>query len=447
MKINYRPEIDGLRAIAVVSVIFYHAQFTFTNYQFFKGGYIGVDIFFVISGYLITTIILKELFFTNKFSFRLFYEKRIRRILPVLLFILLISIPFAFIYLIPSRLLDYSKSTLSTLGFASNIYFYFTGQEYGAESSLLKPLLHTWSLAVEEQFYILFPIFLLIIFKFFKEYLIHILIIMFVISLILADWASKNYSSLSFYFLPTRAWELLAGSILAYFEIKSGQRGQDYKFGSMLTYFGAISIFFCIIYFDHNTLHPSYVSLLPVSSVCLIIWFSKSNQIITRVLSSKIFVGIGLISYSLYLWHYPIFSFMRIEYNYLSLNHQFIALIMTFFLSIGTFLIIEKPARNKKYNLKLIFFPIFISIIFIGLFNNISINKNGFKNRLPVAFENLNINKECQIESECKLSYLKNKNIFLIGDSYAEQIHKGLKKYAKISNASYNFFGYLIIFQ
>ena len=205
MKINYRPEIDGLRAIAVVSVIFYHAQITFKNYQFFKGGYIGVDIFFVISGYLITTIILKELFFTNKFSFRLFYEKRIRRILPVLLLILLISIPFAFIFLMPSRLLDYSKSTLSTLGFASNIYFYFTGLEYGAESSLLKPLLHTWSLAVEEQFYILFPIFLLIIFKFFKEYLIHILIIMFVISLILADWASKNYPSLSFYFLPTRA--------------------------------------------------------------------------------------------------------------------------------------------------------------------------------------------------------------------------------------------------
>ena len=217
MKLNYRPEIDGLRAVAVLAVIFYHAQITILDHQPFQGGFIGVDIFFVISGYLITSIILKELITTGTFSFKYFYERRIRRILPALLLIMLLSFPFAWSYIIPGSFIDFSKSILYSLGFSSNFYFHFTGQQYGAESGLLKPFLHTWSLSVEEQYYILFPIILLVTFKYFRKYLIHILILGFVISLGLADWGSRNYPSASFYFLHTRIWELLAGSILAYF--------------------------------------------------------------------------------------------------------------------------------------------------------------------------------------------------------------------------------------
>ena len=157
MKIEYKPEIDGLRAIAVVAVILYHAKINLFSYQLFEGGFIGVDIFFVISGYLITSIILKEMILTNSFSFSDFYIRRIRRILPVLLFIMLVSLPFAWIYLLPSTLIDFSKSLLYSLGFSSNFYFHYSGQIYGAESGLLKPFLHTWSLSVEEQYYILFP--------------------------------------------------------------------------------------------------------------------------------------------------------------------------------------------------------------------------------------------------------------------------------------------------
>ena len=224
MKLNYRPEIDGLRAIAVVAVIFYHAQITIFGYRFFKGGFIGVDIFFVISGYLITSIILKELLTNGSFSFKHFYERRIRRILPALLFVMLVSLPFAWIYLLPSSFVDFSKSILYSLGFSSNFYFYYSGQQYGAESGLLKPFLHTWSLSIEEQYYILFPIVLLIIYKYFNKYLIQILILGFIISLGLAEWGNRNYPSLNFYILPTRGWELLAGSILAYFEISNGHR-------------------------------------------------------------------------------------------------------------------------------------------------------------------------------------------------------------------------------
>ena len=167
MKITYRPEIDGLRAVAVGAVILYHAQITMMNLQPFKGGFIGVDIFFVISGYLITSIILKELLTTGSFSFKYFYERRIRRILPALIFVMLVSLPFAWTYLLPSNLMDFSKSILYSLGFSSNFYFHYSEQLYGSESGLLKPFLHTWSLSVEEQFYIIFPLFLLIIFRYF----------------------------------------------------------------------------------------------------------------------------------------------------------------------------------------------------------------------------------------------------------------------------------------
>ena len=176
MKLTYRPEIDGLRAIAVGVVILYHAKITLFGYQPFKGGFIGVDIFFVISGYLITSIILKELVITGSFSFKNFYERRIRRILPALLFVMLVSLPFAWRYLLPGSFVDFSKSILYSLGFSSNFYFHYSGQQYGAESGLLKPFLHTWSLSIEEQFYILFPIVLLATFKYFRKYFIYILL-------------------------------------------------------------------------------------------------------------------------------------------------------------------------------------------------------------------------------------------------------------------------------
>jgi peptidoglycan/LPS O-acetylase OafA/YrhL len=263
MKLTYRPEIDGLRAIAVGAVILYHAQITILGHQPFKGGFIGVDIFFVISGYLITSIILKELVTTGSFSFKHFYERRIRRILPVLLFVMLVSLPFAWIYLLPNSFIDFSKSILYSLGFSSNFYFHYSGQEYGAvESGLLKPFLHTWSLSVEEQYYILFPIILLITFKYFRKYLIHILILGFVISLGLAEWTSRNYPSASFYFLHTRMWELLAGSILAYFEITKGYRSKNKILNLNTTVTGLILIGHSILFFNDEMLHPSFLHYL-----------------------------------------------------------------------------------------------------------------------------------------------------------------------------------------
>ena len=285
MKLNYRPEIDGLRAVAVLAVIFYHAQITILDHQPFQGGFIGVDIFFVISGYLITSIILKELITTGTFSFKYFYERRIRRILPALLLIMLLSFPFAWSYIIPGSFIDFSKSILYSLGFSSNFYFHFTGQQYGAESGLLKPFLHTWSLSVEEQYYILFPIILLITFKYLRKYLGLILTLGFIISLIFTDWSIKNYPSETFYFLHTRIWELLAGSILAYFEIQLGHRSENRILNLLLPGVGILLIGHSIFFFNDKMFHPSFYTLSPIIGVCLVVWFSDKNELIGELMN------------------------------------------------------------------------------------------------------------------------------------------------------------------
>ena len=373
MKLTYRSEIDGLRAIAVCAVILYHAHITIWGYQPFKGGFIGVDIFFVISGYLITSIILKELVTTGSFSFKHFYERRIRRILPALLFVMLTSLPFAWIYLMPSSFVDFSKSILYSLGFNSNFYFWYSGQQYGAESSLLKPFLHTWSLSVEEQYYILFPTVLLITFKYFRKYLIHILTLGFIISLGLADWGSRNHPSFNFYILPSRGWELLAGSILAYFEINNGHRSKNKSLNLILPFTGLILIVHSILFFNDKMFHPSFYTLSPVIGVCLIIWFAQKDEIITKIFSTKLFVGIGLISYSLYLWHYPIFAFARIyDFTQGSLFKILLLGIITIILSVFSYYLIEKPFRNKLLNFKKILSLIFI--IFLIIFHKVVFN-------------------------------------------------------------------------
>ncbi len=423
MQNNYRPEIDGLRAIAVFAVIFYHAQITVLGYQPFKGGFIGVDIFFVISGYLITSIILKELNNTGKLSFKYFYERRIRRILPALIFAILISIPFAWIYLLPTNFIDFSKSSIYSLLFSSNFYFHYTGQEYQAIEGLYKPLLHTWSLSVEEQYYIIFPIILVTIFKFFKRYLGFILLIGFLISLILADWGSKNYISATFYFLHSRMWELLSGSILAYFEIQFGHRSRNKILNFIMPSIGLFLIIHSIVYFNHNTFHPSFYTLSPVLGVCLIIWFSSQNELITKILCSKLFVKIGLISYSLYLYHYIIFAFARIKNSSPSEYDKVEWIVLTIFLSIISYYLIERPFRNKNFNFKKILIIIF-GIIFIILISNILvISKDGFVKRFSLI-SNKNYfeeNKRFEINYNYD-DYNSRKNVLIVGNSHGEDL-------------------------
>jgi peptidoglycan/LPS O-acetylase OafA/YrhL len=449
MKNFYRPEIDGLRAIAIVSVILYHSQTSIFG-QSFKGGFIGVDIFFVISGYLISLIILKEMIATGSFVFKHFYEKRIRRILPALLCVMLVSLPFAWIYLLPSSFVDLSKSILYSLGFSSNFYFHFSGQEYADQSGLLKPFLHTWSLSVEEQYYILFPIVLITAYKYFKKYLVYILILGFIVSLGLADYGSKNYPSASFYFFHTRIWELFAGTILAYLEITIGHRSKIKILNLILPSIGVLLIGYSILFFDNNMFHPSFYSLLPIIGVCLLIWFSSKNEIITKVLSSKPFVGIGLISYSLYLWHYPIFAFLRIvDLTQSDMFNKLLTGIIILIISIISYYFIEKPFRNRKNKFKVILGIILITVIILIISNLNIIFKKGYENRLPEILTrnsfkdpwNLLENSDGEIchdnLKKCKFNTSSNKKVYIIGDSHMASLTYDLKD--KVIKNQYQF--------
>ncbi|MDG2392718.1 MAG: acyltransferase family protein, partial [Thalassotalea sp.] len=339
---KYRREIDGLRAIAVLPVILFHAGlFGFT------GGYIGVDIFFVISGYLITSIILDELK-SEKFSVKQFYERRARRILPALSAVLLVTTAVAVI-LMPNDLLKaYFNSLMSVVTFTSNFYFFET-IDYFSTISEQKPLLHTWSLAVEEQYYLFFPLLLMWLWHRGVKFITTTVVILTLISLGLAHWLSLNDSpEASFYLISSRAWELFAGSLIALSAIEKK------KFSSLMkqcaSMIGIALILYSIFAFDDATPFPSFYTLVPIIGTCLILIFTTNETWLGKILSTKIFVGIGLISYSLYLWHQPVFAFIRLK----TVGHPsdvifFIAILITFIFAILSYYFVETPCRKKSF--------------------------------------------------------------------------------------------------
>ena len=428
---NYRKEIDGLRAIAVASVIFYHAKFIIFGNDWFEGGFIGVDIFFVISGYLITKIILKELFDKGSFNFLNFYERRARRILPMLFTVILVSLPFAWQILFHTNLIEYAKSILSSLFFSSNFFFYFVTTEYAAESSLLKPFLHTWSLGIEEQFYIIFPILLFLFFKFLKNYIFILILVMLFLSIQFAEVIGSRNAELNFYFPISRFWELLVGSSVAYLEIN----GTIIK--SRLTrifpIIGISLIFFAITFFNFSTPHPGYLTIIPIIGTALIIGYSSSNDLVGRVLGSNIFVRTGLISYSAYLWHFPIFAFIRLTDSSIANLEKLIYILLIFILSNISYKYIEQPFRNrnkvlsKSFWLIVTIFLTVISSLCIYIINSDS-SINSDKSEKPISrlldrgsygSEKAYFEQNFDYSVDGKKS---DQNILIVGNSHADDL-------------------------
>jgi len=388
MELKYRPEIDGLRTIAVIAVIVYHAEFAFGSGYFLKGGFLGVDVFFVISGFLITSLIMSEWRRSGRFSFANFYERRARRLLPALLTVMLFSLPFAWKLLIPTRLVDFSKSLVASLLFGSNFYWYETLREYGTESALLKPFLHTWSLAVEEQYYIIFPLILIGIYRLSKNYMMVILTVIFILSLLFAEWGTVGHSSFAFYMLPTRFWELISGSLLAKILYLYPRGKCDTLLDHVMPFFGLLLVLFSIFFIEFDSTHPGFVTLLPVVGTVLIIWFANKENLVTRVLSSRPFVGIGVISYSLYLWHYPIFAFGRVYDTSAPVSDKLGWIVLTFVLSVATYIFIEKPSRRRQVvTLRTLVISLFAAIIIVSAFSFYTIKNDGVKERFPKLIE------------------------------------------------------------
>ena len=451
MKLNYRPDIDGLRAISVFAVIFYHANFLVLDHELFQGGFIGVDIFFVISGFLITSLILNEIY-NNNFSITDFYTRRIRRIIPVLFFVILSCIPIAYIFLLPSSLVDFFQSVLSTLIFSSNFYFHHTGLIYGGPDSSLKPLLHTWSLSVEEQFYVIFPLILILFRKFLKNYIFHFFIIFFFIGFISTQIISTKFPLYNFYFINVRIWELLAGSIVAYLNINFIK--YENKVTNYLPLLGLILILFSILFLRDEMSLPSIYSVPAVVGTCFIILFNNSENFITKVLSLKVFVFFGLISYSLYLWHFPLFAF----YNYIFFDDEsFIAKIIIIFLSIIlsilSYFFLEKPFRNKKViNNKRLLIYISLSFLIILSLSLFFLDKN--KNNQKGLYEKVNIDNQVYFdEVNTKLKEIisinnfektnTKKNILIIGNSHAMDLFLMLKTNSNLfKNYNFEFSGF-----
>lgn len=432
---KYRREIDGLRALAVLPVILFHAGFTV-----FGGGFVGVDIFFVISGYLITTILISEME-QGTFSLANFYERRARRILPALFFVMLCTLPFAWFWMLPSDLKSFSQSLVAVPLFVSNILFYLTSGYFDLTSEF-KPLLHTWSLAVEEQYYLLFPIFLMITWRFGKKIVTYLLIVATILSVTIAQWASLHYSSFNFYMLPTRGFEILIGALISfYINSKTFSRPFYQLFSKPVNQIGSVTgmalILYSIFLFDKNTPSPSLYTLVPTLGAGLIILFANADNFVGRLLGSKVLVWIGLISYSTYLWHQPLLSFARLrsveELTNLMLIMLCLASLVFGYLS---WRFVERPFRDMKMlstkRVVIITLPLGILFLALGVVGHVT---KGFESRFQLEIENIyqptrGFSLRCDKSDTkfgCKLGSLEVTPTYaLLGDSHGSVLQQNL---------------------
>jgi len=355
--IKYRSDIDGLRALAVLSVILFHI-----NAHWIPGGFLGVDIFFVISGYLITLILTKEVDETHKIDISNFYKRRIKRIIPALLFVLIPTFLVGFFFLAPDELLSLSKSMIWAFFSAANIYFFSSiDTGYFASGSNELPLLHLWSLGVEEQFYILWPFIVLLLLKYVNSLKMRIIFssILFIASLTWAHSIIVSDHSFAYYMLPTRAWELLAGAIVALL-VHSGFRAKSF-INELMALIGILAIILSFIFVSESDSVPGIAAVPVIIGAALLILSGTLYQtFVGRILSTKILVSIGLVSYSAYLWHWPVLAYLRYKFIDIDVSIAIAVIIFTFIMATVSYFFIETPLRKNDVSTKKVFVWYFI---------------------------------------------------------------------------------------
>lgn len=338
--IAYRPDIDGLRAVAVLSVIVFHLF-----PENFTGGYVGVDVFFVISGYLITSIILKNLE-NSSFSFVDFYAKRAKRIFPSLVIVLLTSFLAGWIFLLKDEFIQLAKHTYAGAFFVPNIVFWKESGNYFDTALELKPLIHLWSLGVEEQFYFFWPLTLYLASKYKLNYL-KIIAFVFACSFLLNVTQVKNFPIDTFYLPWTRLWELLIGSALSYYVIVKKLKPTS-QLANPMSFIGLCMILFAAFLFSQKILFPGWWALIPTLGALFIISAGQRAWINQYILSLRPFVYVGLISYPMYLWHWPMISFIRIvDPSILSIKTKLLIILATIIVSSMTYYLLEKPIKKR----------------------------------------------------------------------------------------------------
>ena len=340
---GYRPEIDGLRALAVVPVVLFHA-----GVSGFSGGYIGVDVFFVISGYLITGIIQRDLD-AGRFSILNFYERRARRILPALLVVCLAAALFAWLLFLPEDMLNFAQSLVALSFFSSNLLFWLESGYFDAAAHV-KPLLHTWSLSIEEQFYVLFPLLLVLLAPVTVSRRFTIIATIVAASFLLSVWGSYAYPGAAFYLLPFRAWELGLGCLLALVSTRDIAQRFDERWSAVVGVCALALVLVPVFVFDNNTRFPGAAALLPCAGTAALIWITQSgNGPVHRLLAIPALVRIGLISYSLYLWHWVLIVFARYYLNdSLPASWTAAIVLLSFACAELSWRYVETPLRRKR---------------------------------------------------------------------------------------------------
>jgi peptidoglycan/LPS O-acetylase OafA/YrhL len=380
MVLKYRPDIDGLRAIAVLAVLFFH-----TGVPGFGGGFVGVDVFFVISGFLITSIILKDIKHDG-FSIARFYERRIRRIFPALFAVLVFTVIVGAWMFDAPAFSDLGKSVTATTLFSSNIFFWSQAGYFDAPS-LQKPLLHTWSLAVEEQFYIFFPLALAFIHKRLKSRYLPWVLAALALSLGLSIWGVYYKAAATFFLVPTRAWELLVGSVIALGVLPNPSSAWVRNFLSIT---GLGMILYSVGFYTEATRFPGYNAIAPVLGAGLVIRYSREGDVVYRFLAAPPMMFIGLISYSLYLWHWPLVVFSKyLMFRQFGLLDSVGVIVMSLLLGFLSWRFIERPFRDKGAMFpdrnKLFAVAGAVMLLFIGTGGLIAL-QHGLPGRFPEVY-------------------------------------------------------------
>ena len=377
--LSYRPEIDGLRAFAVIPVILFHF-----GLNWIPGGYIGVDVFFVISGFLITTILLKD-YDQGVFSFSDFWLRRIRRILPVLVVIVLVTLIASQFLLYAPDIYYLGKQGIASLLSFANISQWLTAGDYWGYAAENSPLLHTWSLSVEEQFYLVFPLFIFIALKYFRNYLAPLILLLCVLSALLFIYGSKNHPDATFYLLPTRAWELGVGAFLAISVYKHPTFFNSKKTSTLQLFsiLGLAVVALSYFLIDGNDGISPFLILPVIGAGLIIVFSSNSNTYVNKILSIPAIVYIGKISYSLYLWHWPVLVLSK----NLSLKTQieypvYLLLGLIIILSIISYHLIEKPTRKNQKTV-----PIVLTVLMLGVIYSYTLTKSDYSEDISMYNE------------------------------------------------------------
>ena len=438
-ELGYRPDVDGLRGVAVLSVLAFHA------YPYLlPGGFVGVDIFFVISGFLISGIIFTRLT-EQKFTFSDFYVRRVKRIFPSLILVLLASLILGWVVLLRDEYTNLGKHVAAGAAFVSNLV-YWREIDYFDGAAEFKPLLHLWSLGVEEQFYIIWPPVLYIIWK--QRWNLHLVIgLLLIASFCTNVWASSRMPVATFYLPITRLWELVAGSWLAYSQVVHQQLAEKNQNSGILiignrkvshadlaAICGLIFLSVALVVLSRKDAYPGWWALLPTVGTFLLIWANQRSWINRNLLSGRLLVAIGLISYPLYLWHWPLLAFGRIIAGDNSAFKVVIpGLLLSFLLAWLTTRYLERPIRSLSVNPTKVIVPFGLALGFVGLLGlggNIGVMGSRLDapsiNDLNVALKDWKFPKDTNFSKKSGFRLIEEPGttesaVLFIGDSHVEQ--------------------------